>query len=169
MSSKASWSLALLVGASSALVACGGDSGGGDKSGTGGSGSKIDACAIVTQDDAAAIFGNPASPDTGTPVLDANLIGECLWTWDDPLDNQLIQFRVWNGTQYYSAPADSTPYAIGDGGYVRLVAGVDVDWIQSSLTVNLSYSTVGSGIPEATTKEADVKALAQKASTALAK
>lgn len=155
--------LALGVGA------CGGE--GGNEGGSGGSGGgSFDACAVVTQADADALFENAASKETGTPITDPNLLGECLWGWQDASANsELLQFRVWNGAEYYGTPpADSQAYAIGDKGYVRVdsIAGIDIAWVQGSRTVNLSFSKVGTP-PDPATKLDGVKALAQKASGAL--
>ncbi len=77
---------------------------------------------------------------------------------------------LWHGENYYSAPSDSTPYAIGDKGYVRTnpTAGVDIDWVEGGHTASLSYSTLGAAAPDATTKVDEVKALAQQCATRLA-
>jgi len=159
--------LGFTVSLSLLLAACGGA----QNEGAGGGGTpKIDACTIVTQDDASSLFGVPATQDTGVPVPDANMISECLWGWQNAdNDSRLLQFRVWDGLQYYSVPTDSQPLAIGDQGFVRThpVAGVDVGWTQKSLSVQLAYSTVGASVPEATTQVEAVKALAQKAAAAL--
>jgi len=122
------------------------------------------ACDIVTQQDATALFGQTASPQEGQLVVDPNLIGECLWTWDTATSNQLLQFRIWNGPQYYGAPSDSQPLDIGEKGYIRVhpLAGVDIEWVQNGKTISLSYSTIGSDIPNATTKVEELKTLARK-------
>jgi hypothetical protein len=130
-------------------------------------GDDFDACAIVTAEDATQLFTEPASPSDGTVVTDPNFAGECLWEWTNAdNDSRLLQFQVWNGTQYYSAPTDSEPYDIGEEGYLRVhpVGGVDISWVQNGQTIGIFYSTVGTSIPNATTQVDDVKALAQKTS-----
>lgn len=127
-----------------------------------------DACKLVTQEDASQLFGKPASPEeSGAFVIDPNMVSECLWTWDSPeADNQLLQFRIWNGEMYYSEPSDSYTQTldIGDKGNIRVhkTAGVDIQWVQDGKTIDLSYSTVGTGVPDPTTKVEEVKALARK-------
>lgn len=137
---------------------------GGAPAASGDSGAKIDACALVTQADATALFGKPAVPEEGTPVFDPNMMGECLWTWDTETGGQLLQFRVFNGPQYYSELPDAQPFDIGEQGNVRTntFTGVDVEWIQDAKTYTLSYSTVGTDVPDATTKAEEVKQLAKK-------
>lgn len=125
---------------------------------------RIDLCALVTQADASALFSNPARPQAGTPVLDPNLLGECLWTWDSGSSNQLLQARVWSGALYYRAPADAQPLGFADRGFIRVdpTGGVDVGWVQTGQTVSLSYSNAGSDMPGAETRAEAVEALARK-------
>lgn len=131
----------------------------------------LDACQVVTQADASSIFGETATEDQGTPISDPNLLGECLWTWDTETANQLIQFRIWNGEQYFGEmEADSQPLDIGDKGKIRVneIAGIDIEWVQDGKTVSLSYSNIGPGLPDASTKVNDITTLAKKASAELA-
>jgi hypothetical protein len=131
----------------------------------------VDACQIVTQADASTIFGEQATEDQGTPIADPNLLGDCLWTWDTETENQLIQFRIWNGEQYYGEPApDSQPLDIGDKANIRVneIAGVDIEWVQDGKTVSLSYSNIGQGLPDPASKVNDITTLAKKASAELA-
>lgn len=138
---------------------CGGDEGG---NGGGGGSNKIDACAVVTADDASSLFGQPAEKDSGAPSVDPALMGECLWSWADAdANSHLLQFRVWKGEEYYTPSNNAEPFAIGDKGVVKSdpVWGVDVQWLQGDKAADLSYSTVGS-VPKAETKIDAVKALA---------
>ncbi len=137
---------------------------GGDKSGNGGGGgsNKIDACAVVTVDDASTLFGQPATKDTGAQVTDPALLGECLWTYETPAaDSHLLQFRVWDGKSYYNPGSKSEPFVVGDQGAIQVDSylGVDIAWLSGERAVELSYSTVGN-VPDATTKVAEMKALA---------
>ncbi len=154
-----------------AVSACGSSTGGnaGDTQAAGQNGGpdQIDACSIVTQQDATQLFGKPASPQQAQLNVDPNMLGECLWTWDTQTSNQLLQFRIWNGPQYYgNPPADSQPLDIGDKGYTRKneFSGVTIEWVQNGKTITLDYSTIGSDVPNAATKSDAVKNLAQKAS-----
>lgn len=124
----------------------------------------IDACKVVTQEDATKLFGKPASPQEGTPVLDPSLMSECLWTWDTEMSNQLLQFYIWNGEQYYGETPGAQSINLGDKGFIRVneFAGVDIEWIQDGKTISLSYSTIGTEVPDATTKAEEVKSLARK-------
>jgi len=137
---------------------------GGGSAGGSGNATKPDACAIVTQADATRLFGMPASPEQGTPVTDPAMLGECLWTWDTDMDNQLLQFRIWNGAQYYSDSPGSQPVDVGEKGNIVMsdVLGVDVTWLQDGKTYQLSYSTAGSTVPDPTVKAEEVKNLAKK-------
>lgn len=171
------WSAPAVIIALSALTllavsACGGDStttsaaGGSDAASRSSNddAAKQDACKLVTQQDASALFGQPASAEEGDLALDANMTGECLWTYDTDTGNQLIQFRIWNGPQYYGELPDSQPFDIGEKGFVRTneFTGVDIEWIQDGMTYTLSYSTTGTGVPKAPTKVEQVKSLAKK-------
>lgn len=125
----------------------------------------IEACNAVTQQDATKIFGKPASEEeSNTLVVDPNMLGECLWSYDTETSSQLIQFRVWNGEIYFAPTADSETFDIGDKGAIRVntFAGVDVEWVQDGKTITLSYFTTGSDVPDATTKVEEVKALAKQ-------
>ena len=161
--------MAVLAASGMALAGCGDDSSGGGSGGAGGTGGQtIDACALVTEDDATTLFGDPASP--GDPDQVPGLLGACIWEWSNAdNDSHLLQFYVWDGEPYYSAPADSETFAIGEKGYVRIhdVAGVDIQWVQGNLVPSLSYFTIGSSMPKASTKAEQVKALAQKVSAEL--
>lgn len=140
-----------------------GQSGSGGDSGSG-STLKLDACDIVTREDATKLFGMPASPEGGSPILDPKMVGECLWTWDTDTDNQLLQFYIWDGPQYYSDAPDSQPIDLGEKGNIVIadVLGVNITWLQDGKTYSLSYSTVGSAFPDPAMKLEEVKSLARK-------
>jgi hypothetical protein len=131
----------------------------------------IDACGLITQDDASTLFGKPANRDKGTPVIDPNMLGECLWSWEAETGNQLLQFRIWQGTQYYGPTPDSQPFDLGENGYIRAhrVSGVDVEWVQEGRTISVSYSTVGPGTPDPLTRIEEIKQLARKAAAQLSR
>jgi hypothetical protein len=130
---------------------------------------KLDPCAVITQEDASSLFGKPASRDSGVPVIDPHMLGECLWSWDAETGNQLLQFRIWNGEEYYGPAPDSQPFELGQKGSIRAnrFAGVDIDWVQGGKTVSVSYSTTGPGAPDPLTKIEEVKQLARKAAAEL--
>ncbi|MDO8736261.1 MAG: hypothetical protein Q7K29_04170 [Thermoleophilia bacterium] len=139
-------------------------SSGSDSSGGSGSAAAADACKVVTQADATKLFGMPAVAQEGTSVLDPKMASECLWTWDTDTDNQLLQLQIWNGAQYYSDAPNSQPLDLGEKGNIVMsdVLGVDITWLQDGKTYTLSYSTVGSAVPDPTVKVEDVKSLAKK-------
>ncbi len=154
--------IAMLAG----TAGCGSDSSSGGSGGSGGGSSSFDACSIVTEADATAMFGHPASKESGIPVTDQHMLGECLWGYDDGDVSHLMEFRAFDSDAYYDVPTDSQPFTIGDGGYTRTnpIAGVDIEWLQGGWTVSLSYGTAGATAPDVTAKLDDMKALAQKAS-----
>ena len=148
--------LAVLLVAPTA-VSCGGDE---DE--------KIDACALLAQADAEAIFGGAATPDQGAPVTDPNYLGECLWSHDTMTTGSLLALYVWKGAQYYNPPPPAQPFAIGEMGAVAAddSAGVDIEWVQDGRTYVLSYFTTGPGAPAETAAAEQVKALALQISMA---
>ena len=163
---------AALVATASLLLAtgCGDDSTSGGSAGSAGSAgsggsSSIDACAIVTQQDATDLFGETATQGTGQSGHPASL-GECEWEWENAeAHGHLLQFYVWDGAQYYTEPPDFQPLAVGEKGYIRVVASsIDMGWVQDGKTLGLNYSTFGTSVTPASTKETEMKALAQKAS-----
>lgn len=120
-----------------------------------------EACRLVSQEDASALFGQPASADSGPST--PGMHGQCLWTWDTDTSNQLLQFHIWDRIAY-DAPEDSEPLDLGEEGYVRAhpMAGVDIAWIDGNRMLSLSYSTVGPDAPEAASKVEEMKALARQ-------
>ncbi|MBK8995540.1 MAG: hypothetical protein IPM35_07315 [Myxococcales bacterium] len=158
--------IGVLLALALSATGCGGDEGG---NGGGGGSNKIDACAVVTADDASSLFGQTAEKESGAPSVDPALLGECQWGWADANANShTLQFRVWEGEQYYVPGSKAEPFAIGDKGVVESdpTWGVDVSWVQGNKVADLSYSTVGIS-PDATTKLDAVKALALSASAKL--
>jgi len=121
---------------------------------------QTDACQLVTEDDASALFGQPATLDSGPSAF--GMIAQCLWTWDTPTSNQLLQFQIWDQVAY-DRPEDAEALDLGEEGYVRAhpMAGVDITWVQDGRTISLSYSTLGPEAPVATSKVEEVKALAR--------
>lgn len=133
---------------------------------------EIDACAIVSQEDATEIFGAEATTsDLGvSPVPDQFLDGVCGWDWDSPeADSQLIQFYVWSGKQFFSAAGanGAEAYDIGDEGWIKVVdQSVDFMWLHGDQTVSLSLFTIGD-IPDNPDRVDQMKALAAKIDAAL--
>lgn len=129
-------------------------------------GRQIEACDIVTQQVATELFGDTAVKDEGVPVLDTNMLGECIWTWDTDQSNQLLQFRIWGSDTYYSVPDDSEPIDLGEMGNIRVndMAGIDIIWVQEGKTVELSYFNFGPEAPELQTKVQAMKDMAVEVS-----
>ena len=151
----------------SLCAACGGD----DAAVDGDQPAVIDACQLVSQADAAALFGQPATRTTGAEVVDPALLGECLWEYvAADYSNQFLAIYVWdNDSDHYYDPLEgSEPYAIGDEGYIAIEeAGVDIGWSQQSLAVYLNYFTVGPSVPAGSSKVEEVKALAAEVESRL--
>lgn len=137
----------------------------------------VEACEMITQEDATKLFGKPAVKDEGAVVVDPMMGGECLWSWEsEEYDSQLLQFRVWNGNPdlYYSEVEDvagAQELDIGDRGHITIndyaSVGVNIQWLQDGKTFEISYSTVGNGVPNPKDKVEELKKLAQKASDEL--
>lgn len=148
------------------LAACGGGDDGGDTQQP----ATIDPCELVTQPDAEAVFGYPASPDEeGADVVDPAYLGECLWTYEFPdYSSLLLAIYVWDNSNglYYTADADSEPLDIGEEGYIKVddLTGVDIGWRQDGVAIYLDYFTTGPSAPDATDKLEEVKAVALEAS-----
>ena len=80
----------------------------------------VDACSLLTADDAAAILGvepivtvefpfRIREDRTGGPDVDQpDLLGECLWQWEVPSGETFelaqVQFYVWDGDAFFAAP-----------------------------------------------------------------
>ncbi len=156
------------------VAACGGSGSSGESSTpaststprSAASGTNLDACALVTQADASVLFGQPATRQEGSEIAVPIMLGECLWTWDAPTANQLLQFRVWSTEQAYSRPSDEfvQDFRLGDRGHVHAhpQGGVSIEWIQGGKMIGLSYSKVGSAVPSPLTKTEAMKELARK-------
>ncbi len=122
-----------------------------------------DACSLVSEQDASALFGQSAQADSGP--TGAAMVSQCLWSWDSDTSGQLLQFQVWD-PMAYSEPEDSAPIDLGEGGYIRKhpMAGVDVVWRQRGFMISLSFSTVGPDAPDATDRADAVLELARRVS-----
>jgi hypothetical protein len=147
-----------------AAGACGGDDTAAGGSGGGSDGPQgVDACALVTQSDATALFGQPAVEDQEDAIIvDAQLLGECLWTWDTDTSNQLLQLYVWGSREYHSTPDASEPLAVGEDGNIVVsdVLGIDVEWLHGDWSLVLSYSNVGPDVPDVSSRVEPMKMLA---------
>jgi len=161
-------------------VACGGSGGGEERASAPGStstpdggtaSSSVDACALVSQADATALFGQPATRQEGSKIAVPIMIGECIWIWDAEAANQLLQFRVWSTEQAYSRPSDefTQDFPLGDRGHVHAHAqgGVSIEWVQGGKMIGLSYSKFGSSVPSPLTKTDAMKELARKVAAKL--
>jgi hypothetical protein len=171
----------IAIAALAALIAaCGGSGGGEERSSTPAStptpnseksASQIDACALVTQADATALFGQPATRQDGPKIAVPIMIGECIWTWDADSSNQLLQFRVWSTEQAYSRPNDEfvQDFPLGDRGHVHAhpQGGVSIEWIQGGKMIGMHYSKIGSAVASPVTKAEALKELARKVSGTL--
>jgi hypothetical protein len=133
---------------------------------------KFAACTFITETDAEALFGHPATQRQGPTTP---LHGECDWDYDAP-DNssQLLQLNIWTEEFYKQGgevvDADAQPFAIGERkGNIKVsdLTGIDISWVEKGRFIQMSYSTVGPSVPKATTQVEEVKALAKRVSAAL--
>jgi hypothetical protein len=129
----------------------------------GGDGGDIDACAIVTQQDASDIFEGDAVKNTSTAPL---VLGECIWSQDTDMASQLLQIQIYDGEQFYADDPEAEPFDLGDKGKIAIdeFAGIDIQWVQDGMTVALSYFSFGEGVPDIQSKVGDMKSLAEKVS-----
>lgn len=173
--------VAALALASAAAFSCGDDdegASGGDGGLAGGGGgassaTKLDACRIVTEQDASALFGDPATRDEGPAVVDPALLGRCLWTYEvedevGSTTSQLLQLYVWDGAAH-SVPPGSEPLDVGEDGYVDAseAIGVDIGWVQDDRAILLSYFSIGDDMPANLSRVEPMKTLAQEVSDRL--
>jgi hypothetical protein len=121
----------------------------------------IDACAIVTAEDAAEVFGQPASPETGHGGV--SVVAQCLWGWDGEFSTQLLQFHIFD-PRGYEVPEGAEPLDLGERGYVlnHPLLGVDIAWLQGGHHISLSYSTGGPDVPKAGERVEQMVALARR-------
>lgn len=130
------------------------------------SGDTIDACAILTSEDASDLFGAEAKQDESTAPL---VLGECIWSNETETGSQLLQMQIYSGEQFYSEDEGAETFDIGDKGNIKVDAfsGIDIQWVQDGKTVALSYFNLGEGVPEVQSKVEEMKALALKVSDEL--
>ena len=157
-----------------ALVACGGGDDG--ASGTGDK-ENFEACDLLTQADATALFEEPAEPEAGPIVTDPDYLGDCSFRYDTPDGRgmKLLSLNVWGDSAYYSPGLDAEPFDIGDQGSLNEQGstdsdagwGIDVSWTQGDVTASLGYFTIRAGTPDRLATIDDVKALALRISERL--
>jgi hypothetical protein len=135
-----------------------------------------DACALVTVDDAAQLFGEPAqTAEDSSPVpLGVSCLYEAADAGANDQVGHLLQVHAYEGEQFYGADTYDDEQAIdglGDKAFVRSgtgAQGVDVQFVKAGTTVAISYSTVNIGVAEpdqvdAADHQDDVVALARRA------
>ncbi|GIU86718.1 MAG: hypothetical protein KatS3mg009_1233 [Acidimicrobiia bacterium] len=183
-----------------AVAACGGDDGGSGPSasttrpepadGEDAGGTTDDAedgdtsdlaCSVVTRDDAAALFGEPArAAQDQTP---APFGSSCFWENADADETgqvvHLLQVYVYEGEQFYdeSVSPEAEPLdGVGDRAFVRVVEGVNpqvgVNALVGDRVLVLDYSTINIGVADAekvdaTTRQDELVELARAAAEAL--
>lgn len=146
----------------------------GGASGSAATSTDVDACKLVTQADATALFGVPAEPYEANVGPTPTSTSKCDWQHDFP-DNSswLLQFSIYDSTSVfgaYSPEPFQEAFAIGEKG----VAGAQRDhrvavmWVQKGKTVTIDLSSTGpKGEPKAAPKLEQVKQLAKKVEAAL--
>ncbi|MGQ0825041.1 MAG: hypothetical protein ACT4OX_08460 [Actinomycetota bacterium] len=147
----------------------GGDDDSGDNSGEG-----SDACAVLTQDDAEALFGVAAQlDDDSVPV---GLGSSCVWENADADElgsvGHLVQLQLYEGDQFYSESVypDAEPLdGLGDRAFIvggpSSLAGPTIGFQKGNTVGLFSYTVINIGVDEADqvdpeSREADVIELA---------
>ncbi len=133
-------------------------------------------CALVTVDDAAKLFGEPAqkAKDSSPVPLGVSCLYEAADAGANDQVGHLLQVHAYDGEQFYGADTfddEQTIDDLGDKAFVRTgsgAQGVDVQFVKAGTTVTISYSTVNIGVAEADQVDAadhrdDVVALARRA------
>jgi len=121
-------------------------------------------CALVGRSDAEELFDAPAELEEGTSI--AVEVSETACIWGTPFDAdtyQLLQFRIWEGEQFYSESIyeGARHLDIGDGGFVAVESGsVTIQWVQDGQTAHLAYS--GSLADDTAAKAPQVEEMAER-------
>ena len=138
------------------------NSGAGSTSGSRGAGSSspTDLCSIITAEDAAAVFGEPATAQEST-APEPLAVGVCLYGGEseDFTVRNLLQVRVYEGEQFYGREIfkDAKPLAnLGDEAFVYFNDpgnSVDVQFLKDGKTGTVNYTAgqsvdIESKIPE---------------------
>ncbi len=144
--------------------------------GNGAAGDLPNPCALVTVDDAAQLFGEPAqkAKDSSPVPLGVSCLYEAADAGANDQVGHLLQVHAYDGEQFYGADTFDDERSIddlGDKAFVRTgtgAQGVDVQFVKAGTTVTISYSTVNIGVAEADQVDAadhpdDVVALARRA------
>ena len=137
-----------------------------------GSGTTIDVCAVVTDADAAALFGAPAQK-TDPEGTQGGAIGVCIYEGvNEPFTiRNLLQARVYPGDVYYGEKVfpKSQPLAgIGDKAFINVndtAHVVDIQFVTDGKTGAVNYS--GGSSVDVTTKIEPLKAVAAKLAKSL--
>ena len=155
-------------------AACGGDdaapttaAGGGT---TAGSGEGLSCAAIMSLDDVAALFGEPAVFDAEASEDSGEDTVSCVWASvesEDDLEDlqvQLFQIQVYRGEEYY-APEISfdeveTIEGIGDDAFFSPQLGVSTGFRDGDRVAFVTFSVIGMGdAPDSITKKDQVIAI----------
>lgn len=101
----------------------------------GGGEDMIDACGLVTQADAERILGEPFElMETTEPAV---VVGACVWSNLAEDHGAILQFRVFDGPQFFAEDAFSTAE-----GYEPVTGlGEDAYWVASDNTATLTVLT----------------------------
>src|SRR5215475_8587249 len=126
------------------------------------------ACALVTQKDAEAVFGNPAKRFHGTGKIE-NEATECDWDHDFPDgSSQLLQLDLYPAAEFQQVHSEGAqPLSVGEKGYITTgeALGIEIGFVHKDKFVLLSYPTTGPSAPKALDRIDAVKALAKKLAT----
>ncbi|GIU87492.1 MAG: hypothetical protein KatS3mg009_2007 [Acidimicrobiia bacterium] len=111
----------------------------------------VDPCALLTRDDAGALFGVEAHEQRSSEPARVGVA--CIWAGvegsEDEEVNHFLQFRAYDGEAYYGeviyAQEDRQQVAeLGERAFAArdpVHGGVDVEWVQDGRTFSINYST----------------------------
>ena len=122
----------------------------------GGSGEVGDGCDIVTAEDAEEMFGEPAvQADDESPVSGFEL-ASCLWEVEDEESFKLLQFRIFDGAQFYGEDQFSGEDGyedipdLGDDAFIVGLLGQSLYILDGDRTISLDVSSLNIDDPEFT-------------------
>ena len=103
----------------------------------------VDACQLLTKDDATAFFGQPASSQVPEMAPLPDQIGVCQWGWVGAEQAQQVALKVMTspGNHYFEIDG-AQALQLGDKGQLVIdetTLSMDVDWVQNGKFFDLHY------------------------------
>ena len=131
------------------------------------SSASIDACQLLTEADATALFGQPASSQEPEMAPLPDQIGVCQWGWVGAEQTQQASLKIMTspGDHYYAIDS-AQPLQLGDKSQLVIdetTLSMDIDWVQGDEFFDLHYTASPYQAFE-TSKAAPLESLAREIS-----